>query len=43
MSIAVFSLAEPAIAQGSGQSGKKPPPKRQTVALADVKLIPEPR
>lgn len=43
MSIAAFSLAEPAIAQGSGENSKKPPPKRHTVALADIKLIPEPR
>ena len=45
MSLASFSLSEPAVAQGANQAGAKAkaPPKRQAVALADRTLVPEPR
>ena len=43
MSLSGFALGQPAIAQSETPSIKKPPPKRQTVAMADSKLVAEPR
>lgn len=43
MSLAGFALAEPAIAQNETPTVRKPPPKRQAVAMADSPLVPEPR
>ena len=45
MSIALFSLSAASIANAVPPAGitKKPPPKRTALAVADVKLIPEPR
>lgn len=44
MSIALFALAEPAIAQAATQErGKKAPPKRTMTALKDLTIAPEPR
>ena len=45
MSIAQFALAGASIANATPHDGtvKKTPPKRSAVAVADIKLIPEPR
>ncbi len=44
MSIALFSLADAAVAQGAAQPARtKTPPKRQVVARPDVAAVPEPR
>lgn len=44
MTIAQFALSEANIGQVvTGGSGKKPPPKRTSVALSDRNLVPEPR
>ena len=44
MSIATFAVAEAAMAQiHAATSRNKVPPKRQTIALADIKAVPEPR
>lgn len=44
MSLAIYSLGEPSIAQCNAKySGKKAPPKRSVRALADRKMAPEPR
>lgn len=45
MSIAQFALAGASIANAapSDSTSRKPPPKRTAVAMADTKLIPEPR
>ena len=44
MSIALFSLAEPTVAQVPPQGGKtRTPPKRQTIAQPDAVVVPEPR
>jgi hypothetical protein len=44
MSLALFALAEPAIAQVATQErSKKPPPKRTVTALKDLTVAPEPR
>ena len=45
MSIAQFALAGASIANAAptASTTKKPPPKRTSVAVADIKLIPEPR
>lgn len=45
MSIAQFSLAGSSIANAASADGatKKTPPRRTALAVADVKLVPEPR
>lgn len=44
MSIAKYSISEAAIGQSDVQPVRaKTPPKRQYVALADIKAVPEPR
>jgi hypothetical protein len=44
MSIAHHAVSEAAIAQADAATAKnKTPPKRQTVALADAVVTPEPR
>ena len=45
MSIAQFSLSGASIANAAPPAGitKKPPPKRTALAVADGKLVPEPR
>ena len=45
MSIAHFALGGASIANAApvATTAKKPPPKRTAVAVADTKLIPEPR
>lgn len=45
VTLALFSLGEPAVAQGTPRNeGKiKTPPRRQAMALADRTLVPEPR
>ena len=44
MSIARYAVAEGAFAQGDAPVVRsKTPPKRQTVALADIKAVPEAR
>lgn len=44
MSIARYAVAESALAQGEAAVIRsKTPPKRQTIALADTKAVPEPR
>ena len=44
MSIARYAVAESALAQNEAPLVRtKTPPKRQTVALADIKAVPEPR
>lgn len=44
MSIAKFAVAESSIAQGEAPVVRtKTPPRRQSIALADAKAIPEPR
>lgn len=44
MSLAAFSIAEPAIAEPAGGSrGKKPPSGRQIIPKADLRLTPEVR
>jgi hypothetical protein len=44
MSIGEFTMAEAALSQqAAGSPVKKPPPKRQIIAQADVVAQPEPR
>lgn len=44
MSIAKFSIGDAAISQSDTPTVRtKTPPKRQYVALADIKAVPEPR
>ncbi len=44
MSIAKYAVSEGAVGQSEPQVVKpKGPPKRQYVALADIKAVPEPR
>jgi hypothetical protein len=44
VSLATFSLSDPSIAQILlKEAGKKAPPKRTATAMADQKLLPEPR
>lgn len=44
MTIGLFSLADPSIAQSDTKDGsKKSPPKRTVTALADQQAVPEPR
>lgn len=44
MSIGEFTMSEAALSeQPTNPSSKKPPPKRQTVAVADTTTQPEPR
>ena len=44
MSLATFSLGEPAIAQVvTNDRSKKAPPKRTILAVSDQTLVPEPR
>ena len=45
MSIAQFALGGAIISNATPTDGttKRPPPKRSAVAVADTKLIPEPR
>ncbi|HXG81555.1 MAG TPA: hypothetical protein VNJ05_07120 [Sphingomicrobium sp.] len=44
MTLGLFSLADASISQTQqSDGGKKPPPKRTSTAVADSKLIPEPR
>jgi hypothetical protein len=44
MSVALFALADASISDAKTKdSGRKPPPKRTTVAIADTAATPEPR
>lgn len=43
MSLAKYAIAESPLAQGEPPATKKTPPKRQSVALADATVVPEPR
>jgi hypothetical protein len=44
MSVGLVALADASISQVTvKESGKKAPPKRTTLALADAKATPEPR
>ena len=45
MSIAQFSIAAASLANAAAADGatKKTPPRRTALAVADVKLVPEPR
>lgn len=45
MTVALFALGEPSIAQptNSATKAKQPPPKRTTIAKYDLKLVPEAR
>ncbi|HVL29326.1 MAG TPA: hypothetical protein VM326_01245 [Sphingomicrobium sp.] len=44
MSVAAFALGDSSISEvKTKDAGKKPPPKRTALAVADQTLIPEPR
>jgi len=44
MSIGEFTMGEAALSEQPTEStSKKPPPKRQTVAIGDAAAVPEPR